>query len=100
MPVAVKPFKVGNVEVGGGDLFLIACPCLVESEAHALKMAHAIQSITERLRIPYIFKSSYDKPIALRSTRIAGSESKERGGFADAEEADEFIRQERDSWGL
>src|SRR6185369_13505208 len=61
MPVAVKPFKVGNVEVGGGDLFLIAGPCLVESEAHALKMAHAISSITERLGIPYIFKSSYDK---------------------------------------
>jgi 2-dehydro-3-deoxyphosphooctonate aldolase (KDO 8-P synthase) len=61
MPVAVKPFKVGNVEVGGGDLFLIAGPCLVESEAHALKMAHAIRSITERLGIPYIFKSSYDK---------------------------------------
>jgi 2-dehydro-3-deoxyphosphooctonate aldolase (KDO 8-P synthase) len=61
MPVAVKPFKVGNVEVGGGDLFLIAGPCLVESEAHALKMALAIRSITERLGIPYIFKSSYDK---------------------------------------
>jgi 2-dehydro-3-deoxyphosphooctonate aldolase (KDO 8-P synthase) len=61
MPVAVKPFKVGNVEVGGGDLFLIAGPCLVESEAHALKMAYAISSITQRLGIPYIFKSSYDK---------------------------------------
>jgi 2-dehydro-3-deoxyphosphooctonate aldolase (KDO 8-P synthase) len=61
MPVAVKPFKVGSVQVGGGDLFLIAGPCLVESESHALKMAHAIRSITERLGIPYIFKSSYDK---------------------------------------
>jgi 2-dehydro-3-deoxyphosphooctonate aldolase (KDO 8-P synthase) len=61
MPVAVKPFKVGNVEIGGGDLFLIAGPCLVESEAHALEMAHSISSITERLGIPYIFKSSYDK---------------------------------------
>ena len=61
MPVAVIPFKVGNVEIGGRDLFLIAGPCLVESEAHALKMAHAISSITERLGIPYIFKSSYDK---------------------------------------
>jgi 2-dehydro-3-deoxyphosphooctonate aldolase (KDO 8-P synthase) len=61
MPVAVKPFKVGNVEVGGGELFLIAGPCLVESESHALKMAQAICSITDRLGIPYIFKSSYDK---------------------------------------
>lgn len=61
MPVAVKPFKVGSVEVGGGDLFLIAGPCLVESEAHALKMAHAIRSIADRVGVPYIFKSSYDK---------------------------------------
>ena len=61
MPVAVKPFKVGSVEVGGGELFLIAGPCIVESESHALKMAHAIRSITERAGVPYIFKSSYDK---------------------------------------
>jgi len=61
MPVVVKPFKVGSVEVGGGELFLIAGPCVVESESHALKMAHAIRSITERAGIPYIFKASYDK---------------------------------------
>ena len=61
MPVAVKPFKVGDVEVGAGELFLIAGPCLVESEAHALKMAHAIRAIAERMGVPYIFKSSYDK---------------------------------------
>ncbi|MEK6322834.1 MAG: 3-deoxy-8-phosphooctulonate synthase [Acidobacteriota bacterium] len=61
MPVAIKPFKVGNMEVGGGELFLIAGPCLVESESHALKMAHAIRSIADRVGVPYIFKSSYDK---------------------------------------
>jgi len=61
MPVVVKPFKVGSVEVGGGGLFLIAGPCVVESESHALKMAHAIRSITERVGVPYIFKASYDK---------------------------------------
>ncbi|PYT03981.1 MAG: 3-deoxy-8-phosphooctulonate synthase [Acidobacteria bacterium] len=61
MQVAIKPFKVGSVEVGGDDLFLIAGPCVVESEAHALKMAHAIRSITDRVGLPYIFKASYDK---------------------------------------
>ena len=61
MPVAMKPFKVGNVEVGGADLFLIAGPCLVESESHALKMAEAMRVITDRLAVPFIFKSSYDK---------------------------------------
>jgi 2-dehydro-3-deoxyphosphooctonate aldolase (KDO 8-P synthase) len=61
MPVEIKPFKVGDTELGGRELFLIAGPCLVESESHALKMAEAIRSITDRLGIPYIFKSSYDK---------------------------------------
>ena len=61
MPRAVKPFKIGSVEVGGQELLLIAGPCLVESEEHALKMAHAIRSIAKRAGVPYIFKASYDK---------------------------------------
>ena len=48
-----------GVEVGGGKLFLIAGPCVVESESHALKMAEAISAITASLGIPYIFKSSF-----------------------------------------
>ena len=61
MSVSINPFKVGSVEVGSGNLFLIAGPCIVESESHALKMAEAISSITNRLGVSYIFKSSYDK---------------------------------------
>jgi 2-dehydro-3-deoxyphosphooctonate aldolase (KDO 8-P synthase) len=61
MPVAVKPFKVGSINIGAGELFLIAGPCLVESETHALKMAEALRSVTDRVRVPFIFKSSYDK---------------------------------------
>jgi 2-dehydro-3-deoxyphosphooctonate aldolase (KDO 8-P synthase) len=44
-----------------GELFLIAGPCVIESEKHALKMAFEISRITARLDIPYIFKASYDK---------------------------------------
>ena len=61
MQVLVKSFKVGNVEVGGAELFLIAGPCVVESESHALGMAHQIRAIAERVGVPYIFKASYDK---------------------------------------
>jgi 2-dehydro-3-deoxyphosphooctonate aldolase (KDO 8-P synthase) len=61
MLAAVKPFKVGSVETGNGELFLIAGPCLVESESHALRMAEALASITRDAGIPYIFKASYDK---------------------------------------
>jgi 2-dehydro-3-deoxyphosphooctonate aldolase (KDO 8-P synthase) len=54
-------FDIGPVLVGSGKLFLIAGPCVIESEAHVRKMADAIQRITSDLGVPYIFKSSYDK---------------------------------------
>jgi len=54
-------FKIGNVEVGAGKLFLIAGPCVIESEAHVRKMADAIQRVASDLGVPYIFKASYDK---------------------------------------
>jgi len=56
-----QSFEIGPVQVGSGRLFLIAGPCVIESEAHARKMAEAIQRITSDLGIPYIFKASYDK---------------------------------------
>ena len=54
-------FHVQSVSVGGPELFLIAGPCVIESEEHALKMAVAIAAVARELRIPYIFKASYDK---------------------------------------
>ncbi len=50
-----------KVSVGNGSLFLIAGPCVLESEPHARMLADAIQRITDDLKIPYIFKASYDK---------------------------------------
>ena len=66
-------FSIGNVGVGGG-LFLIAGPCVIESEAHALKMAEAIALICSDKRIPFIFKASYDKAnrTSVRSFRGPG----------------------------
>ncbi|HEY0161446.1 MAG TPA: 3-deoxy-8-phosphooctulonate synthase [Edaphobacter sp.] len=55
------PFEIGNISVGRGKLFLIAGPCVIESEEHARMMADSIQRITSDLGIPYIFKASYDK---------------------------------------
>jgi 2-dehydro-3-deoxyphosphooctonate aldolase (KDO 8-P synthase) len=54
-------FSLGNVTAGSGELFLIAGPCVIESEVHARSMADAIQRITSDLGVPYIFKASYDK---------------------------------------
>ena len=72
MSASVTPFKIGNVELGGGELFLIAGPCVVESEAHAMKMAEAISQITRRLGMPYIFKASYDKANRTSATSHRG----------------------------
>ena len=56
-----REFEIGPIRLGGGGLFLIAGPCVIESETHVRKMADAIQRITSDLGVPYIFKSSYDK---------------------------------------
>jgi 2-dehydro-3-deoxyphosphooctonate aldolase (KDO 8-P synthase) len=61
MPDVKHSFEIGPVQVGAGRLFLIAGPCVIESEAHARKMAEAIQRITSDLGVPFIFKASYDK---------------------------------------
>jgi 2-dehydro-3-deoxyphosphooctonate aldolase (KDO 8-P synthase) len=55
-------FSVGKVRLGGNaPLFLIAGPCVIESEAHAMSMAEQLGAITSELGVPYIFKASYDK---------------------------------------
>jgi 2-dehydro-3-deoxyphosphooctonate aldolase (KDO 8-P synthase) len=54
-------FQVGNVRIGSGELFLIAGPCVIESEEHAIKMAESIAGVARALKLPYIFKASYDK---------------------------------------
>jgi 2-dehydro-3-deoxyphosphooctonate aldolase (KDO 8-P synthase) len=56
-----NPFDIGSVPVGRGQLFLIAGPCVIESERHANTMADSIQRIASDLNLPYIFKASYDK---------------------------------------
>lgn len=70
------PFQIGSVPVGGGRLFLIAGPCVIESEAHALRMAEAIASVARDKNIPYLFKASYDKAnrTSVRSFRGPGIE--------------------------
>jgi 2-dehydro-3-deoxyphosphooctonate aldolase (KDO 8-P synthase) len=51
-----------NVGVGGGGpLFLIAGPCVIESEEHAVAVARSVKEICARRGVPYIFKASFDK---------------------------------------
>ena len=54
--------KVGEIRVGKGNpLVLIAGPCVIESEANALEIAKEMKKICSNLKIPYIFKASYEK---------------------------------------
>jgi len=67
-------FQLDSVRIGSGDLFLIAGPCVIESEAHALRMAEIIKGVTRSLNLPFIFKASYDKAnrTSIRSFRGPG----------------------------
>src|SRR6476659_2040215 len=67
-------FQIDNVRVGSGTLFLIAGPCVIESEKHALFMAEVIKGVTRSLNFPFIFKASYDKAnrTSIRSFRGPG----------------------------
>ncbi|HSC45339.1 MAG TPA: 3-deoxy-8-phosphooctulonate synthase [Candidatus Acidoferrum sp.] len=46
---------------GGSRLFLIAGPCVIESEAHARMMAERVAAIAAEVDVPFIFKASFDK---------------------------------------
>jgi len=50
-----------GVVLGGAELVLIAGPCVIESESHALELGRAIAAIAKRAGVPYVFKASFDK---------------------------------------
>ena len=53
---------LGNIKIGGKNpIVLIAGPCVIEDEKSTLRHAEVLKRITEELKIPFIFKSSYDK---------------------------------------
>jgi 2-dehydro-3-deoxyphosphooctonate aldolase (KDO 8-P synthase) len=67
-------FQIGDIRIGSGELFLIAGPCVIESEEHAIRMAEIVKGVTKALGLPLIFKASYDKAnrTSIRSFRGPG----------------------------
>jgi len=57
----MKPVRVGDVEIGGKSLALIAGPCALEGRDMALETAQAVSDAARRLGIPAVFKGSYAK---------------------------------------
>jgi 2-dehydro-3-deoxyphosphooctonate aldolase (KDO 8-P synthase) len=70
----ISSFQIGDIRIGSGNLFLIAGPCVIESEEHAIRMAEIIKGVTRALAFPFIFKASYDKAnrTSIRSFRGPG----------------------------
>ena len=57
-----REIPLGPLRLGAGNpLFLIAGPCVIESESHARAMAERVAKIASDAGVPYIFKASYDK---------------------------------------
>jgi len=57
-----REISIGSVRIGGSQpLFLIAGPCVIENEDHALLMAERLSEITAHAKVPFVFKASYDK---------------------------------------
>jgi len=57
-----REIAIGSLRLGGGNpLFLIAGPCVIESEWHARMMAERVARTAAEEGMPYIFKASYDK---------------------------------------
>src|ERR1700690_735815 len=67
-------FQINEVRIGAGNLFLVAGPCVIESEEHAIRMAEVIKGVCRSLNVPFIFKASYDKAnrTSIRSFRGPG----------------------------
>ena len=75
----LPPLRIaaGSVSIGAGPLVLIAGPCVIESEAHAVDTALALRDIARRAGVPFIFKASYDKANRTSGTSFRGPGLKE-----------------------
>ncbi|MDX2188391.1 MAG: 3-deoxy-8-phosphooctulonate synthase [Bacteroidota bacterium] len=53
--------EVGNIKCGSNALFLISGPCVIEEESIMMRTAEKLKEVTEKLKIPMIYKSSFQK---------------------------------------
>lgn len=56
-----KIVKVGDIDCGGKELFLISGPCVIEDEKIMMEVAEKLKRISEKLQIKIIYKSSFQK---------------------------------------
>src|SRR4029079_18167857 len=77
MQTAKKSFQVGPATFGDGRLTIIAGPCVIESEAHAMMMARECSQRARDAGLDFVFKSSFDKAnrSSIKSFRGVGMEA-------------------------
>jgi 2-dehydro-3-deoxyphosphooctonate aldolase (KDO 8-P synthase) len=56
-----KIVKVGDIDCGSDELFLISGPCVIEDESTMMKTAEKLKEVSERMNIDIIYKSSFIK---------------------------------------
>jgi 2-dehydro-3-deoxyphosphooctonate aldolase (KDO 8-P synthase) len=72
-PSRIRAVPVADgVVLGQSALVLIAGPCVIESESHAVGLARAVADIARRAGMPYIFKASFDKANRTSQTSFRG----------------------------
>ena len=57
----MNTFKVGDISIGDGNLFLMAGPCVLEGYERSLEIGKRTKEICKKLNLPYVFKASFDK---------------------------------------
>lgn len=59
--MSLKKIKAGNINCGDDQLFLISGPCVIEEESVMMRTAEKLKEVSERMKIPVIYKSSFIK---------------------------------------
>ncbi|HEY8510826.1 MAG TPA: 3-deoxy-8-phosphooctulonate synthase [Cyclobacteriaceae bacterium] len=59
--MSIKKVKVGTIECGSDELFVISGPCVIEEESVMMKTAEKLKEVSERLKVKIIYKSSFQK---------------------------------------
>src|SRR5450631_3201567 len=59
--MSIKRVKVGSIDCGSDQLFLISGPCVIEGESIMMKTAEKLKEVSERMKIKIIYKSSFQK---------------------------------------
>jgi 2-dehydro-3-deoxyphosphooctonate aldolase (KDO 8-P synthase) len=68
----VAPVKIANFPLGGGNLVIIAGPCVIDGAGLTLEIAHTLKQYAQELALPLIFKASYDKANRTSLTSFRG----------------------------